>query len=460
MNTNLIRTWAAVSVAALTLTACGGGDDDDPPPARGTIVTAQLVGQATTTQIDAGTSASGLQALSGTAKCGVDVRYVLYITRDPAGQPQTASAGVLVPNGTDAACTGDRPVVLYAHGTTIAKSKNMANISGDSEASMMAAMYAAQGFIVVAPNYLGYDRSSLQYHPYLNAEAQAVDMIDGLRAAKTHLNAASAVKPSAQLLITGYSQGGHVAMATQKVVQRDYSSEFTVTAAGPMSGPYNLVGFGDVVNAGQVNAGATIFVPLMLTSYQKSYGNIYSSPSDVYQAPYAATAETLFPTDTPISQLIAEGKLPNDTTFTALFGTGGLLTDSFQAGYQTSNYRKALQTNTLLGWTPTRPVALCGGAQDPTVFWSVNTPVVAADFATRSFTATTFNLEDSTTLPGGATGALYLGFQGSKAQVSTQAGGGTAGAAAVQAAYHGTLVPPFCTAAIRGFFQTVLAAGI
>ena len=34
---------------------------------------------------------------------------------------------------------------------------------------MIAAMYAAQGFIVVAPNYAGYDISTLGYHPYLNA---------------------------------------------------------------------------------------------------------------------------------------------------------------------------------------------------------------------------------------------------------------------------------------------------
>jgi hypothetical protein len=452
MNTNLIRTWAAVSAAVLALAACGGGEDDDAPPARGTIVTAQLVGQATAAQIDAGTNASGLQPLSGLAKCGVDVRYVLYITRDPAGQPQTASAGVLVPSGTHADCTGNRPVVLYAHGTTTTKSKNMANISADSEASMMAAMYAAQGFIVVAPNYLGYDRSSLQYHPYLNAEAQAVDMIDGLRAAKTHLNAAGTVKPSAQLLITGYSQGGHVAMATHKVMQRDYSSEFTVTAAGPMSGPYNLVGFGDVVTSpgGQVNAGATLFVPLLLTSYQKSYGNIYAAPSDAYQAPYAATAETLFPTDTTISQLIAEGKLPNDPTFTALFGTGGLLTDSFRAGYQTGNYRKALETNTLLGWTPARPVALCGGAQDPTVFWAVNSPVTQADFASRGVNVPAFDLESRASLPAGATGDLIYGaFQTRKAAAGANA----------QAQYHGTLVPPFCTALVRGFFLQVLASG-
>lgn len=463
MNTNLIRTWAAVSVAALTLAACGGGEDDDAPPARGTIVTAQLVGQATTTQIDQGTTASGLLPLSGPAKCGVDVRYVLYITRDPAGEPQTASTAVLVPNGSHADCTGNRPVVLYAHGTTTAKSFNMADSSRNAttgafnnaaggESSLVLAMYAAQGFIVVAPNYLGYDKSSLQYHPYLNAEAQAVDMIDGLRAAKAHLNAASTVKPAAQLFVSGYSQGGHVAMATHKVIQRDHASEFTVTASGPMSGPYNLVGFGDIVTSpgGQVNAGATIFVPLLLTSYQKSYGNIYASPSEAYQAPYAATAETLFPTDTSISQLIAQGKLPADPTFTALFGTGGLLTDSFRAGYQAGNYRKALQTNTLLGWTPTRPVALCGGAQDPTVFWAVNSPAAQADFAARGVMVPAFDLESRATLPAGtAADQIYGGFQAQK----------TAAGANAQALYHGTLVPPFCTALIRGFFAQVLASG-
>jgi aerobic-type carbon monoxide dehydrogenase small subunit (CoxS/CutS family) len=71
---------------------------------------------------------------------------------------------------------------------------------------------------------------SLSYlHPFLNAEAHAVDMIDGLRAAKAHIAAESATKASAQLLISGYSEGGFVAMATHKVIERDHSSEFTVT---------------------------------------------------------------------------------------------------------------------------------------------------------------------------------------------------------------------------------------
>jgi hypothetical protein len=451
----------AAALTVLALAACGGSDDDS-PPARGTIVTGQLAGHATIADINAGTANSGLQPLSGLAACDVDVRYVLYITRDAHGQPQTASAGVLVPSGTGAQCTGERPVVLYAHGTTTVKSKNMADVRNDSEAALVMAMYAAQGFIVVAPNYLGYDQSSLNYHPYLDAETQAADMIDGLRAAKAHLAQASAVKASSKLLVTGYSQGGHVAMATHKVIERDYAGEFTVSASGPMSGPYNLVTFGDVVTSpsGQINAGATIFVPMLLTSFQNAYGNMYATPSEAYQSPYDTTAPTLFPTDTPVAELLAQNKLPQDPTFTRLFGPGGLLTDSFRAGYATSNYRTALKTNTVIGtdgiggtpiaWKPAHPVALCGGAQDPTVFWSINAPVAQQIFASQNVTVPAYDLENRASLPAGAVGdQLFGGFQQAKAAAGANA----------QAAYHGSLVPPFCTAIVRGFFQTVLAAG-
>ncbi len=431
--------------------ACGGGDDSSNE--RGAVLSAQLLGRVTIAQIDAGTATSGLQPLSGTAQCDVELRYVSYMTRDPGGAPASATAGVLVPSGSAPACTGERPVVLYAHGTTMTQTKNLAIVSSDSEGSLLMAMYAAQGFIVVAPNYLGYDRSSLGYHPWLHAEGQAVDMIDGLRAAKTHLAAASATRASAQLMITGYSQGGHVAMATHKVIERDHPAEFTVTAAGPMSGPYNLAKFIDVViGPGPVAAGATLFTPLLITSYQRAYGNIYTNLADVYQTPYVNAGDRLFPTDSPIADLIGQGKLPNDLTFTQLFGTGGLLTDGFRAAYPTSNLRAAAQANTLLGWTPKRPgtVALCGGAQDPTVFY-FNTTDMQADFAARNFLAPAWDLENRASLPAGTTGDLiYGGFQAQKAAAGANA----------TAQYHGTLVPPFCTALVRGLFQQVLQAGI
>jgi hypothetical protein len=360
-------------------------------------------------------------------------------------------------------------LVLYAHGTSTNKALNMANIGDASNgAAFVMALFAAQGYIVVAPNYLGYDTSSLNYHPYLNAEASAVDMIDALRAARAYLQTSSITRPGAFLFVTGYSQGGHVAMATHKVIERDHVGEFAVTASGPMSGPYNLVTLSDagvLPNPPQINAGATIFLPLLTTSFQRSYANVYTTASEIYQDPFAATIEGLLPSLTPVDQLIGQGRLPADPTFTRLYGPGGLVKDSFRAAYPTSNYRRAVVTNTLVGrdalattpaaqtisWTPRAPVAMCGGGNDPTVFFAPNGPVVvdiwrAAQVAVPFFS---YNLEDRTTLPAGpAVDGLAAGFQAAKA---------AAGANAL-ARYHGELVPPFCHALVRGFFDQVTAA--
>jgi hypothetical protein len=434
-----------VTLAALA--ACGGSDD----PAPGAVLSSQAGVSLSAAQVDGATAASGLQALAGAAACGVQAQKVVYSTRGPRNEVVQASAAVLVPTGTGAACSGERPVLLYAHGTSTDKAKNMADIAADGEAQLVAAMYAAQGFVVVAPNYLGYDVSTLPYHNYLHAESQAQDMVDGLRAAKALLAGSTGARPSAKLLVSGYSQGGHVAMATHKVIERDLSSEFTVTASVPMSGPYNLVGFGDLVTAGTINAGATIFIPMLLTSYQRAYANVYASPAEAYQPAYAATAEALLPSTRSVSAIIAAGQLPADPTFTALWGAGGLLNDSFRASYASGNYRKALEANTLLSWTPRRPMALCGGAQDPTVFWAVNAPVARQAFATAGATVPAWNLEDRSSLPAGTAGdQVYGGFQAQKAAAGANA----------TAQYHGGLVPPFCTALARGYFQQVLASGL
>ncbi|RZU00572.1 alpha/beta hydrolase family protein [Rivibacter subsaxonicus] len=461
---------AAALSASLLLAACGG-DGEDAPPARATIITAQLAGSLTAAQFTAAlqgsASGQGLLQIAGAPVCGVDVRYVLYMTRDPAGLPQTASTAALVPNGTDPRCTGGGtgklPVVVYAHGTTTLRSFNMADVQNNGEASLVAAMFTAQGFIVVAPNYLGYDKSSLQYHPYLNAENQAVDVVDGMRAAFSHLNAASTNKPGAKLFLTGYSQGGHVAMAVHRALERDYAGEFTVTASGPMSGPYNLGKFVTLVNSGPnpgvcdgnprginctVNGGATIFTPMLLTSWQRSYGNVYATATDAYQDPYAATAETLFPTDTPVPDLIAAGKLPADPTFTRLFGTGGLIKEAFRADFfsNTNNgFRKAADLNSLLNFTPKGKVALCYSNADPTVY-GFNTTDAQIFFGSKGLLVPALDLRGDLAAINGTLGPaaaqLAGGFQQTYPLPNTSGDHGNAA--------------PFCSAFVRGFFSTLL----
>jgi predicted esterase len=476
------------ALAAAVLAACGGGNDVPAGPVidpvsteRGTIVAnpPPVLSKFTAAEYNAALSASAtgrnLLALAGAPKCGITFHYMEYNTIGGANEPTNATGGVMVPTGSDAACTGARPVLLYAHGTTIEKGFNMAS-PATSEAGLVAAMYAAQGWIVVAPNYAGYDASRLPYHPYLNAEQQSSDMVDALRAAKKAFANVGATA-SDKLFISGYSQGGHVAMATAKAIQEKYSSEFKVTALGGMSGPYAMLKFSQTVFAGGVNLGATVFSPLLYTSWQKAYGNIYTTPSDVYEAAYVNGIETLLPSSTlNFTTVFTTGKLPTklfasgalvtgdpslDALFAAGVGTPNLIKQSFRQAVLTNPNHPALVAaarNDLTSWVPNRPVGMCMGAADPTVF-ATNTSDAATAFTKAGAGALVrvFNLEDATTVGAQVAG----GFQAAKAATAADPNAsGSSPAEKVVQAYHGSLVPPFCNVVTRGYFQQILAAGL
>jgi len=318
-----------VAIAALGLVACGGTNSPTGTVAsgnqRGTLVDNPAVRVASlnaadfTAQLDATSSGPQLIELAGTPTCGVDFYYFKYWTVAPDDSAQMASGAIMVPTGTAAPCTGPRPIVLYAHGTTPVSTYNIADISDASnaanqESAIIAAVFAAQGYIVVAPNYLGYDISTLGYHPYVVGAANANDMMDALTAARTALLSSftPATSDSGKLYVTGYSEGGYVAMATVRAMQAGGES---VTASAPSSGPYALEAFGDSLFFGQVDIGSTEFAPLLSTSYQNVYGNVYTQPSDVYSSTYATGIDTLLPSPTPIASLFQNGKLPETALF-------------------------------------------------------------------------------------------------------------------------------------------------
>lgn len=512
--------------AALLAAACSsdhnrGVLEVNPPQQVASLTAAQFQGA-----LSASANGQGVLAVAGAPACGVNVHYLKYGTVGGAGEATNATGALMVPTGSSAACSGPRPVVLYAHGTTLDKRFNIASLTdstnaGNGEAVLTAATFAAQGFIVVAPNYAGYDASTLGYHPYLNAEQQSSDMIDALTAARTAL-ASLGVADSGKLFISGYSQGGHVAMATHRALQ---AAGRTVTASAPASGPYALLALVDAVYFGNVNLGSTQFSPLLISSYQKSYGNIYSNAADFYAAPYATGVETLVPANASGGELIAAGKLPAYSLFSSTpptspnpalqplfnsitppttpaaqaplfalgFGSTPLITNATRLAYlldavanpdgavptattglpataPASTMRQALKKNDLRNWTPTRPVMLCGGGSDPVVFFPVDTGVMKSYWSAPSPAAvasaallTVLDVDSAATGSADPYAAVKAGFAQFKAQTaaaSVAAGAKDGGAMAVIAAYHGTLVPPFCTVAARGFFQQVLASGL
>jgi dienelactone hydrolase len=445
---------------------------------------------------------AALLAVAGTPVCGVDFYHLEYNTVGGAGETTTASGGLMVPTGSAPGCSGPRPIVLYAHGTAFDKTTNMADITvtdatnaQNVEKAIVAAVFAAHGYIVVAPNYAGYDTSSLPYFPWLNADQQSKDMIDALAAARAALphTMAAATSDNGKLFITGYSGGGHTAMATHRAMQ---AAGATVTASAPMSGPYALAANLDAIVYGNVNLGAPIFADMLLTSYQRSYGNVYTSPSDVYDPAYAATAEDLLPNATPVNTLIAEGKLPqsalfNSTTpvtgnaqldaalavptgnplFAAGFGSPSLLNNNFRVAYALDAVanpdgavpkpqpgvpqaaspqlplRQDLKKNDLRDWAPTSPMLLCGGDQDPVVFFSLNTGTMQLYWSALPAGLLTVLDVNATPNPSNPFAPLQAAFQTELAQVVA-----TQGQQAATVAYHG-LVVPFCTVAARSFFS-------
>ena len=420
------------AVCAITagLAGCGAGQKAGSKPPSSPIVIdpsikgtrGELLGTPTrvhswdaqglyTAMANFGPTGTYLAGISGRLICGVDVYQFSYGTVGAAGEATTASGALMVPTGDAQACLGSRSVVLYGHGNTQRRDANMADVRPDtplgSAALTAIAMYASQGDVVVAPNYVGYHTSALGYHPHHIADQQSKDMIDALTAARKAL---PTVAPSSQqngkLFITGFSEGGYAAMATHRAMQ---AAGMPVTASSPQGGAFaESVGFEKMMgapngldNLDQVTPEQLLLYIMKFVGWQKAYGNIYSTPADLFPAAYAAGLESLLPSTLPASQIRAKlppyllaNDMPHYSRLTAAqqayFGPPeqSLLKTSVIMAIQADIVahpcpstsasaplacspshpaRKAWLNNDMRDWVPTSPVLMCGGNADPVV---------------------------------------------------------------------------------------------
>jgi acetyl esterase/lipase len=509
------RLLAAFAAAAL-LAACNGSSNGSSTPPQSTTPQEGQLLQSPPTQTGSYSVSDLLSMLSGdndaaqllslafTPACTVTVYHLEYETVGGQGEATTASGALMVPSGADPSCQGPLPVVLYAHGTSPAKDYNIANLTGpqgdvNDEAVLMATVFAARGYIVVAPNYAGYDTSTLSYHPYLVGAQQAHDMMDALTAARSALSSVSASAGS-KLFVTGYSQGGYVALATVSAMQ---AAGITVTAAGPMSGPYALSAFGDAIFMGEPNGSAVLNFTFVADSYQHSYGNVYTDPTDIFSPQYATNIGSLLPSTTSTSDLYAQGLLPENTIFDSTppapqyasispattptylapvfalgFGTSPLVTNAYRLSYLQdeqansdggfpttttdvppanagNTLRQDLAKNDMRDFNPSGPVLLCGGDNDPTVFY-FNTLLEQEYWAAHAPGAQVTVLDvDSAVGSNDPWADVKDAFAAAKAAViaAAIAGGATdGGQVAVLTDYHTGLVPPFCLYAVEKYF--------
>lgn len=298
-----------------------------------------------------------------------DVEYykLVYTTVDTDGEPTIASGAISIP--ATGACN-TFPLVAYCHGTVLRRfnvPSEIENLEG-----ILLRAFSSAGFIVVAPDYLGLGENE-GIHPYVHAESQATATLDLISAARQFLETIE-VADNGEAFITGYSQGGHAAMASLKYAQDNaLLEEIGIIAGAPCSGPYNMSGTqSDLILSDEPysNPGYIIY---LLVGYQSVYGTLYTELSDVVLEPYAEQVAPFFDGE--------QNEFGMDTVNAILPDlVSDFLRDSVLTNYENNPshpLRVALEDNDNDDWTPTMPLRMyyCDG--DEQVFFENSTTAEA-----------------------------------------------------------------------------------
>lgn len=216
-----------------------------------------------------------------TVENDVDIYKVTYTTRNVTGGEDVASGLMLLPVSRDNAL----PIVVYDHGTIGSREDAPSRFSlANNNEGQIALIYASFGYVTLAPDYIGLGDSP-GFHPYVHAASEAWASIDMITAFKKYAEQES-IALNDQLFICGYSQGGHAAMATHKVLQQDFSDIHPVTASTPMSGPYNMYGGMVDFTISDIEYDLVSYLAYVALSYQMMYPNFPSlSELDMFFKP-------------------------------------------------------------------------------------------------------------------------------------------------------------------------------
>jgi len=202
-----------------------------------------------------------------TASYDVDLYKITYNTPDVDGQSSIASGLLCIPKDG----TTIFPLSCYQHGTVGGREDVPSNLMGGY---ILPVILAGTGYVVVAPDYLGLGDSP-GVHPYVHAATEASAGVDMMRAAR-ELDSDDSFGEfdlTDEVFITGYSQGGHAAMALHRVLETDFPSEFTVTGSAPMSGPYSISESMIDFTLGDMDYNTVAYIAWLTLGYQVAYPN-------------------------------------------------------------------------------------------------------------------------------------------------------------------------------------------
>ena len=272
-------------------------------------------------------------------KHGITIYRVKYFTKWIDGNKIIATGSMFVPDNSK-----KNPLLVYNHGTRIKKGAPK-KLSGEN---ILAMMFSTDGYYVISPDFIGLGEGE-KSHLYCHIESEADAGIDFIRSSKEILSDLG--KPAtSELYITGYSQGGHAALAQLQVLERDFPN-FKVKACSPMSGPYDLGGVQEEVMYHPYPFSA--YLPYLLKSLNTAY-DLFSENRfyNIFKPPYDSVARYMYNGQHRLRKI--NEYLPEKPV--------DMIQEGFVKRYKNDpdfELRKLLLINALSNWSPKTPTQLC-----------------------------------------------------------------------------------------------------
>lgn len=214
---------------------------------RGALIASGIIGSLSKNEV---TDCITEFSAAAIADYDVSFYYITYRT-EYQGKAIDSKGLLILPNGVDSI-----HLITYFHGTFIplklagAAQQTPSNYNGGKadflEVRNIGLSWAAAGYGVFMPDYIGYGITKDKEHPYIYYPEMFRSNIDGLLAVKSFL-AEKGYPEDKRLFIAGWSQGAGACLSAHKYIQEGYADKFTVVASSGLAGPYNFSGFLDDV---------------------------------------------------------------------------------------------------------------------------------------------------------------------------------------------------------------------
>lgn len=284
----------------------------------------------------------GIPQVISKVRNAVDVYDITYCTTYGDSSCVLASGLYFMP----VASKKPAPLLIYNHGTTI-RPQRVLGFNGEDQICLM---FSTDGYAVCEPDYVGLGHGERR-HLYIHADSEANAGIDMMKAV-AELDSLMGLQRDPMIFVSGYSQGGHAAMAVSRKLQEEYSDQYKVTAASPMSGPYDLDGVQADVMFQEYSQ--PHYLPYLLLGYNEVY-DVFDKNSFydlVFAEPYNTIVRGVFNGKYSVGNI-------NDT----LPGIPkDMLSDSLVNEFRNNPdfvFKRLLEENSMDNWKPEMPMQIC-----------------------------------------------------------------------------------------------------